>query len=601
MKFRRPAPRTSKTLSLLLALVLCATNINARPLLSVPLLKQQAQIGQATRPTLPPAQTIPNRDYDTRHIKLDLSFDWEKEQARGTATITFAPLVKDMRRVEFDAGNMSFASVKLLSGAPLRFTSDSAKEKLRVELDRIYQPKEELTVVITYNTNGTIKTPGIGGAFGRGLAFVKPNEQDPARPRQIWSQGESEYNHYWFPCYDHPNDFATTEMIATVDKPFTVISNGKLVERRDNPNNTQTFHWKMDEPHATYLVSIIVGEFAAVETKYENIPVTTYVYPNEVEEGKVSAARIGDMVRFFSEYTGVRYPYAKYAQTTVRDFGGGMENITATTLTDETIHDRRAELDATSDGLMSHELAHQWFGNLVTCRTWADLWLNESFATYAETLWTEKLLGRDETLYAEVRGNQDQYYQAWAMGVRRPIVTKNYREIDDLFDVYAYPRGGAVLHMLRKTLGDENFRRAINHYLTKYRHQPVETAQFRIAIEEATGQPMDWFFDQWIYKMGHPVFRVTQNYDPAKKVLTLNVRQEQKPDATSPYPQVDFFRCQSRSRSAQRQTPASSEFSLSRAPNRISLSQLIQNRNSSTSITVTRFLKNYVLRNRLRS
>ncbi len=540
MRLRRFAPHTSKTLSLLLALILCVATSTARPM-PRPARVRSVQIGQGTRPTLPPAQTIPARNYDTRHIKLDLSFDWEREQARGTATITFAPLVRDTRTVEFDAGNMTFVSVKLLSGSSLQFTSDPAKEKLRIALDRVYQPKEEITVVISYRTNGTVKTPGIGGAFGRGLAFIKPSAQDPARPRQIWSQGESEYNHYWFPCFDHPNDFATTEMFATVAKPFTVISNGKLVERRDNANNTQTFHWRMDEPHATYLVSIIVGEFTPIETSYENIPVTTYVYPREVNEGRISAARIGEMVRFFSEYTGVKYPYAKYAQTVVRDFGGGMENISATTLTDETIHDARAELDMTSDGLMSHELAHQWFGDLVTCRTWADIWLNESFATYAETLWTEKSLGRNEALYSEVKGNQDQYYQAWAQGLRRPIVTKNYREIDDLFDIYAYPRGGAVLHMLRVTLGDENFRRALNHYLTKYRNQPVETAQFRIAIEEATGQPMDWFFDEWVYKMGHPIFRVNQNYDPSKKTLTLIVRQEQKPDLTSPYPQADYF------------------------------------------------------------
>nr|MBA2338758.1 hypothetical protein [Pyrinomonadaceae bacterium] len=256
MRLRRIAPHTSKTLSLLLALILCAANSVARPMPRLARV-QSAQIGQPTRPTLPSAHVIPARNYDTRHIKLDLSFDWEREQARGEATLTFAPLVKGMRMVEFDAGNMTFASVKLLSGAPLQFTSDPVKEKLRITLDRVYQPKEEITVVISYRTNGTVKTPGIGGAFGRGLAFIKPTAQDPARPRQIWSQGESEYNHYWFPCFDHPNDFATTEMIATVEKPFTVISNGKLVERRDNANNTETFHWKMDEPHATYLVSII--------------------------------------------------------------------------------------------------------------------------------------------------------------------------------------------------------------------------------------------------------------------------------------------------------------------------------------------------------
>jgi aminopeptidase N len=247
------------------------------------------------------------------------------------------------------------------------------------------------------------------------------------------------------------------------------------------------------------------------------------------------------MVKFFSEKTGVKYPYAKYAQTTVRDFGGGMENISATTQTDNMIHDARTELDTNSDGLQSHELAHQWFGDYLTARSWSDIWLNESFATYFQAMWDEHKFGHDDFLYSDVKSNQEQYYAAWARGQRRPIVTKNYANPDAVFDTYAYPRGGAVLHMLRTYLGEDNWWRSINHYLTKYANQPVETAQFRIAIEETTGQPMDWFFDEWLYRMGHPVFRVTQDYDAANKVLTLKVRQEQRPDPESQYPQVTFF------------------------------------------------------------
>ena len=528
----RPGRSFIRSLCLLLILSL---SVSARPV-------QQAATAVQRR-ALPPAQYIPARDYDARHYKLDLRFDWEREQALGTATITFAPLTSNLSRVEFDAANMTFASVTLVDGRPLRFEADEAKEKLRITLDRAYQPTDEVTVVINYRTNGPQKQPaGIFGTFGGGLTFIKPTADDPNRPRQIWSQGETEYNHYWFPCFDHPNDFATSELIATVEKPFTVISNGKLVEQRDNPDGTRTFHWVMDQPHATYLTSIIVGEYVPIEMNYDGIPVISYVYPNEVEQGKVSFARIADMVRFFSEKTGVRYPYAKYAQTIVRDFGGGMENISATTLTDTAVHDARTELDQTSDGLISHELAHQWFGDYVTCRSWSDIWLNESFATYFEAMWTEHRLGRDEFLYSEVKGNQEAYYEAWRRGLRRPIVTKHYNNPDDLFDVYAYPRGAAVLHMLRRALGEENWWRAIHHYLTKYAHHPVQTEEFRIAIEEATGQPMDWFFDQWVYKMGHPIFRVTKEYDPSKKTLVLTVKQEQKPDPSEPYPQNEFFR-----------------------------------------------------------
>ena len=525
----------------------------ARCLLTFLLLCVLTGFGQAQTPTptpqplprassrpMPPAQYIPPHNYDQRNIKLDLRFDWDQEQAIGTASITLAPVIKDLRRVDFDGAYMTVSGATLASGAPLKFEYDAPRETLSVLLDRAYQPDEELTVVISYHTNQppAEKRAGLGGG---GLSFIKPRPDDPTRPRQIWSQGEAETNHLWFPSFDHPNDFVTSEIVATVEKPLIVISNGKLMSVKENSDGTRTYDWKIDQPHATYLTSIIVGEYVPVTSDYAGIPVTTNVYKTEVEEGKVTASRLPEMVKFFSEKTGVKYPYAKYAQTMVRDFGGGMENISATTQTDNMIHDARTELDSTSDGLQSHELAHQWFGDYLTCRSWSDIWLNESFATYFQAMWDEYKLGRDDFLYEDVRANQEQYYQAWMRGQRRPIVTKNYANPDAVFDTYAYPRGGAVLHMLRTYLGEDNWWRSINHYLTKYAHQPVETAQFRIAIEETTGQPMDWFFDEWLYKMGHPIFRVSQDYDATKKELTLKVTQEQRPDPESQYPQVLFF------------------------------------------------------------
>jgi aminopeptidase N len=536
MKSRNLFGRAAIKCLLVLAVSFIVAHFGYGPAQSQTPQPQARRVGQQ----IPPPQYIPPHDYDQLNIKLDLRFDWDQEEAIGTATITLAPLVKDLRRVDFDAAYMSISGAALASGAPLKFENDVTKTKLTILLDRAYQPAEELTVVISYHTNQPPpeKRAGLGGG---GLSFIKPRPDDPTRPRQIWSQGEAESNHLWFPCFDHPNDFASSEIVATVEKPLSVVSNGKLVSVKENGNGTRTFDWKIDEPHATYLTSIIVGEFAAVTGDYEGIPIVTNVYRNEVEEGKITAARLPEMVKFFSEKTGVKYPYAKYAQTTVRDFGGGMENISATTQTDNMIHDARTELDSTSDGLQSHELAHQWFGDYLTCRTWSDIWLNESFATYFQAMWDEHNLGHDDFLYLDVKANQEAYYQAWARGQRRPIVTKNYANPDAVFDTYAYPRGGAVLHMLRTYLGEDNWWRAINHYLTKYAHQPVETAQFRIAIEETTGQPLDWFFDEWLYKMGHPVFRVSQDYDAARKTLVIQVRQEQLLDLESQYPQVVLF------------------------------------------------------------
>jgi aminopeptidase N len=518
-----------------LVLILAFAQISfAQPL---PVLDKALQVAQQAR-ALPPTRFIPDHDFDTRHIALDLKFNWDREQVTGVETITLKPLLSDLRRIELDAAEMTITSVKMASDT-LKYDQDAPNQKLRIELGRSFQPTDELTLLIDYHTDGA--QARLAGLVGAGLRFIKPTVDDPSKPRQIWSQGESEYNHYWFPCYDHPNDFFTSEISATVEKPFSVISNGKLLETKENRDGTRTFHWKIDQPHASYLTSIVVGEYVAVGGEYQGIPVVTNVYPNEVKEGKLTAARLTEMVKFFSEKTGLKYPYAKYAQTTVRDFGGGMENISATTQTDSMIHDARTELDSNSDGLQSHELAHQWFGDYVTCRDWSDIWLNESFATYFQAMWDEHKLGQDDFLYSDVKANQDAYLAAWRQGKRRPIVTKNYTNPDAVFDTYAYPRGGAVLHMLRLTLGEENWWRAINHYLHKYANQPVDTEQFRIAIEESTGQAMDWFFDEWLYKMGHPVFRVTQTYDEAAKVLSLSVEQLQTADPASQFPQVALF------------------------------------------------------------
>jgi aminopeptidase N len=489
---------------------------------------------------LPPIHYVRSRDFDMRHIALNLKFDWEKEQTYGTATITLAPLTPNFQTVNLDAGAMVINAVRL-NGKDLKFSYDEPTSNLSIALERVYKIGEAMTFTVDYRTKGMVVTNTLGFGGGGGLKFIKPNADNPNRRRQIWSQGESDYNRFWFPSYDSPNDFRTSELTATVEKPMFVMSNGKLLSRKDNKDGTETFYWKMDTPYANYLTSIVVGEYAEIKGSYEGIPVMTYLFPNEAAAGAASVRKLPEMVKFFSEKTGVKYPYVKYAQTMAEGFSGGMENITATTMTPSMIHDERTLLDLDSESLQAHELAHQWFGNYVTCREWSEIWLNESFATYMQALWHEHSKGRDHFLYSDVRGNQNQYYQTWNQGVRRPIVTKYYTNPDALFDTYAYPRGGAVLHMLRKHLGDEMFFKSLNHYLTKNANSPVQTEQLRIAIEETTGQSMDWFFDQWLYKMGHPVFEVTQSYDETAKKLTLNVKQTQKVDLLNEYPQAEYF------------------------------------------------------------
>ena len=493
---------------------------------------------------LPLVNWIRSRTIDVKDISIDLRFDWEKEQAYGSTVITLAPF-NDTDRFPLDAAMMTIESVTLADGTVLKYNYDGKKDddNLEVLLGRNYPAGQYIKVKVTYRTNyvNTADSETAIGSFGRGLRFIKPTADNPSKPKQIWSQGESEFNRYWFPSYDTPNDFRTTELRATVEKPFTVVSNGKLMETKENSDNTRTFYWKMDQPYSNYLTSIVISDTNPVVQDFDGVPVYNYGYTNETKEVGATVKNLPATMRFFSEITGVKYPYPKYSQAFVEDFGGGMENISATTQIEEMIHDDRELLDTDSESLQSHELAHQWFGDYVTCRDWGQIWLNESFATYMQAMWDERFKGHEEFLYSDIRKNHDDVLGSWAQGSRRPIVTKYYANKDAMFDNYAYPGGGSVLHMLRKHLGDKLFYASLKNYLTTNAHQPVSTEDLRIAIEETSGQSMDWFFDQWLYRMGHPVFEVTQSYDNASKKLTLNVKQTQKLDLTNEFPQTEFF------------------------------------------------------------
>lgn len=512
--------------------------VSARPLVRNPFIQTDE------KKKLPPVNWIRSRDIDVKHVSIDLRFDWDKESAFGSTTVTLAPF-STTNKVKLDAASMTINSVTLANGTPLKFNYDGKadNDNLEIFLDKLYKRGEDVAVKVDYKTTfvNTADADTAIGSFGRGLRFIKPTADEPNKPKQIWSQGETEFNRYWFPSYDTPNDFRTSELKATLPKPYIAISNGKLMSTTENTDGTRTFYWKMDTPYTNYLTSIVVGEFAPVEQSYDGIPIINYGYVNETKEVAVTVKNLPDMVKFFSEKTGLKYPYPKYSQSMVEDFGGGMENISATTQIEEMIHDEREMLDEDSDSLQAHELAHQWFGDYVTCRDWGQIWLNESFATFMDGQYAEHSKGHSEYLYGNIRDWQNQYFNTWNGGNRRPIVTKNYANKDAMFDTYAYPRGGAVLHMLRKHLGDELLWKSLNHYLTANANQPVSTEELRIAIEETTGQSMDWFFDQWLYKMGHPIFDVTQSYDATTKKLTLNVKQTQKIDPNDEFPQVEFF------------------------------------------------------------
>ncbi len=359
-----------------------------------------------------------------------------------------------------------------------------------------------------------------------GLYFIKPNRFYPNQPTQVWTQGEDEYARYWFPCHDAPNDRTTTEMIVTVPDGFTAVSNGKLLRTTANrKQKTATFHWRQDIPHATYLVTLAVGRFRHLKDKWKNVPIDYYCEKGREADTRRAFGKTPKMMEFFSKFTGVNYPYAKYAQVAAADFiYGGMENTSATTQTDAALLDERSSLDYSSDELVAHELAHQWFGDYLTCKDWSHAWLNESFATYFDPLFKRHDKGNDEFFY-HMYGNAQAYFQEDKEHYRRPIVTKVFKRPTDLFDRHLYEKGSVVLHMLHQQLGEELFQQSIETYVRDNRGRTVETADLINAIEKTTGKNPRRFFDQWVFGAGHPEFKLRAWWDAGKKEINLRVTQ----------------------------------------------------------------------------
>jgi aminopeptidase N len=459
------------------------------------------------------AGEAPSREYHVIHYRIEVSFDETARSVSGRTTTTLVPLLPDLSTVEFDAEQMNIRSVA--SGARMLHFEVRPK-KLAVTLDRPYGPEDTLTLSVVYTC-----TPA------RGLYFIQADSSLPDQPRQIWSQGEDMDNHFWFPCYDFPNDFSTSEMIATVQSSYVALSNGRLVDvKEDKAKKTKTFHWSQDIPHASYLISLAAGNYAVLNDRAGDVPLQYYVYPWQTADAKVCFAGTPDMVTWFGRMIGYKYPWPKYAQVLIRDFiEGGMENISATSLADEsTVYDARARVDESPTSLIAHELAHQWWGDALTCRDWRHLWLNESFASYFDPLWHEHAMGRDEFDYMMFNAQRAGIGSDRQAG-RKPIVSIGS------YGANIYPRGASVLHMLRFVLGDRLFWKAMHHYIVKYQHTPVETNDLKVAIEEATGQNLYWFFDQWVYKAGYPVFDLSYDWSDSAKTLSMHVRQTQKTDS----------------------------------------------------------------------
>ena len=464
-----------------------------------------------SKPSYAPDQTA-----NTLHIKLELNCDFRRKEINGKCTTDFRVIHDGTREIRFDAVGLGVRSVAGPGGKPARYTYKN--DVIAVKLPRPARQGETVTIAIRYRISRAVA----------GTYFIGPDRKRPDKPVQLWTHGETEESRYWFPCYDAPHEKATTEMIATVPRGFFALSNGALLSvAEDRARKTRTFHWRQAIPHSPYLVTLVAGRFSEIKDEWDGIPVLYYCAPGREADARRAFGKTPKMMKFFSEATGLRYPYEKYAQIAVSDFVmGGMEHTTATTQTDRVLMDARAHPEFTADWLVSHELAHQWFGDLLTCREWSHAWLNESFATYFEALFTEHDLGRDEFLY-EMRDKLHIYLEEEKEVYRRPIVTHVYRRPDDLFDRHLYEKGSLVLHALRHRLGDVLFWKAIRRYVEKHQGQAVETGDLINAIQESTGKNLRKFFDQWVYGPGHPDYNVHYWWDDSRK--SARVRVIQKP------------------------------------------------------------------------
>jgi aminopeptidase N len=468
----------------------------------------------------PPTAGMPrnyarDREVDILNLALDITPDFKKRTIAGRADFLFKPIAQSTRTLRLDAVDLTVDSV----------TSNHKIQNYQVTDTNIvvtFEPPiaagEEAQLSITYRAE-----PRLGLYFRTPEQGYKPNDT------QLWTQGESEEARHWFPCYDFPNEKFTSEVTCHVPEGMIVLSNGRLLAQSKDARGLATFHWRQDKPHTTYLITLVAGSFKKVEDKYRDVPLAFYVSPSDIDAAPNSFRNTRDVMEFFEKEIDVSFPWAKYDQVCVQDFHwGGMENTSQTTLTSSTLFTEATENIRSSDALVAHEMAHQWFGDLVTCKDWSQVWLNEGFANYYERLYDGHKNGRDSMLY-RFYGTAKSIIER--TNDTRPIVSRRFDEPEQQFRNYgylAYGKGSWVLRMLRGRLGDDLYRHCIKTYLERNRFGNVGTEQLAAVIEELSGRSFDQFFDQWIYHAHHPELEVTYAWDEKNKMARLTIVQAQR-------------------------------------------------------------------------
>ncbi len=477
------------------------------------------------------------KKFDLIHTKLEVRFDWEKQQLHGTAELTMKPWFYDQSEVILDAKFFDIHQVELVKKTgetlPLKYSYEDHL-KLNIKLDKNYSSTEKLALKISYTAHPE-KGDSAGGTAitdDKGLYFINPLGKDKLKPRQIWTQGQTESSSRWFPTFDAPNVKTTQEISITVDNQYVTLSNGALISSKKNADSTRTDTWKQDKPHAPYLFMLAVGDFAIVKDIWKDKEVNYYVEPDYAPHVKAVFGNTPEMIDFFSELLDYPFPWAKYSQIVVRDFvSGAMENTSASVFMEELNSDSRSMLDDNWEQIIAHELFHQWFGDLVTCESWANLPLNESFANYAEYLWLEHQYGRptaDAMLSEEIVQYLDE-----AQTKQEPLIRYYYADKEEMFDRHSYSKGAVILHHFRNVIGDKAFFEGMRKYIKKYAYKDAEIHDLRLVFEEVTGEDLNWFFNQWFMQSGHPNLKITDEFKDGK--IMLKVKQRQDPKTTPIY------------------------------------------------------------------
>lgn len=512
MKLRYPVPNPLTLLAILLIHLFFAADLPAVDCLCRNCAPRPDGM---VKPAANGRNYTPDRVVDVRHLAIDVTPDFKRRRISATATLTFAPISRPADSITLDAHDLNVS--KVTGSVPIA-EHILVPGGIQIVFKQPIPIGQEASVTIAYEAEPK-----------DGLYFRTPEMGYKQEDTHLWTQGEPHLARHWFPSFDYPNQRFTSEITCRVPPEMTAVSNGRLVsDQIDKATGLKVVRWLQDKPHANYLVALVAGKFSMLEDHAGNTKLRFFTPPSQAAYAKSSFEGTADMVGFYEKETGVTFPWAKYDQVAVDDFlWGGMENTSLTILTDRTLFSRESENIQSSQYLVAHELAHQWFGDYVTCKDWSHLWLNEGFAVYYSNLYEEHKHGRDAMLYAlysdyrGLVGSKDE---------RRPIAYRGYNDAMDQFDGRAYAKGGWVLHMLRTQLGEKLYRRGITEYLKRNALRSVITQNLQDALEDVSGVSLQQFFDQWVYHPGIPQLTVTQSWDAKTQLAQVSVQQTQATD-----------------------------------------------------------------------